>query len=200
MSRKYRWLRHPRTTAERRANQDEYDGSTNQGTWCRGRRRGKNLTSAWDDKPHGCQKSWKEFRKTQYHACGRGEKHTIFIYNTIVSIWKLEEYFREHNIPYHTECIRKPYKTQKKPVKKYFVVGQKPLYHYKYTVTKDENGKRIYTKVKKLLCYTNVYDYEFVGYKNVTYYHTLGYEFSWWSNKDVGIEFILSKATESTWG
>ena len=64
MSKKlYRWigLRHPKTTQERRANQDE---------WGRARRNKANLVEAWDDVSRLGQRCWKEQRKTQYKGTG----------------------------------------------------------------------------------------------------------------------------------
>lgn len=51
------WLRNPRTTQERRANQDGY---------CRGRRSPHRLPSSWDDILVQTERSWKRTRKTQY--------------------------------------------------------------------------------------------------------------------------------------
>jgi hypothetical protein len=53
------WLRNPRTTQERRANQD----------WpVRGRRLPNRLPEAWDDVPRrdADDRSWKRHRRTQY--------------------------------------------------------------------------------------------------------------------------------------
>lgn len=53
------WLRHPCTTAERRANQDG---------WCRLKRNWKRLSDAWDDiiNTSWRNKNWKRARDHQY--------------------------------------------------------------------------------------------------------------------------------------
>ena len=53
----YMWLRHPRTTAERRANEDG---------WCRSKRNPHRLPQAYDDIVIRTQRSWKSYRKTQW--------------------------------------------------------------------------------------------------------------------------------------
>ena len=102
----YHWLRRPKTTAERRANQDG---------WCRGKRRPCNLANAYDDWPTTTTKSWKDKRKTQHYTGGRGEHHWVRIdkvtdchtwlrwYHS--PLWNLEEYLKEHDIPYRISTI-----------------------------------------------------------------------------------------------
>ena len=53
-----RYYRHPRTTAEKRANQDT--------EYARSKRNISNLVNAYDDIPVCHQKSWKKTRKKQY--------------------------------------------------------------------------------------------------------------------------------------
>lgn len=50
-------LRHPKTTSERRDNQDG---------WGRPCRNKQNLPNAWDDMPIHHQRTWKKFRKHQW--------------------------------------------------------------------------------------------------------------------------------------
>jgi len=59
----WRWLRHPKTTQERRANQDRNGG------YHRPRRRKQNVPCAYDDIHVSCldDKCWKRWRKTQYY-------------------------------------------------------------------------------------------------------------------------------------
>lgn len=52
-----RYMRHPRTTQERRASQDG---------WARPNRNMKNLPNTWDDIWIKHQRCWKEYRETQY--------------------------------------------------------------------------------------------------------------------------------------
>lgn len=64
----YRWLRHPRTTSERRAS-DAVDNDPEMREYkvkSRAKRSKAMLPSAWDDLPRHVDKSWKRHRKTQY--------------------------------------------------------------------------------------------------------------------------------------
>ena len=58
------WMRKPRTMQERRA----AESSKHDGVPVRGRRRGRNLPSDWDDKPVAAQRvlCWKNFRLTRW--------------------------------------------------------------------------------------------------------------------------------------
>ena len=61
-------LRHPRTTAERRANAGVAADGLDCGWRVRPARRGHTLVSAWDDQCRStCDvRSWKHYRRTQY--------------------------------------------------------------------------------------------------------------------------------------
>lgn len=65
MSKRYRWLRHPRTTQERRLHSDP-----ELRPYIRGKRSWKRLPNAWDDIfiPFRENESWKKLRKTQYRG------------------------------------------------------------------------------------------------------------------------------------
>jgi hypothetical protein len=64
---KSKFLRHPRTTQERRANSKGFRHEYK----VRARRNQKNLVEAWDDIWNRSQRSWKKHRKTQYKTNGR---------------------------------------------------------------------------------------------------------------------------------
>ncbi len=67
----YHWLRHPRTTQEKRANQ----GKNNQ--LVRGKRKPRQLIDSYDDILPTTQKSWKVKRLKQYRI--RGKKYCVTI-------------------------------------------------------------------------------------------------------------------------
>lgn len=68
-----RYLRHPRTTRERRYNQDKHD------LLIRAKRRNKRLPNAYDDYFPCHQKGWKaKGRKNQYHECKAGYAKHFF--------------------------------------------------------------------------------------------------------------------------
>ena len=83
------WLRHPRTTQERRASLDGY---------CRPRRNIHNLPSAWEDIPRGdlYDRCWKRFRKTQYKAINKFSKPKKDSSKYALSMSKREHFFLDH--------------------------------------------------------------------------------------------------------
>ena len=172
-----RWYRHPRTTAERRANQDG---------WCRARRNSNNLPNTWDDRPTTITKSWKDRRKKQYYIGGRGKRHEIFLDSKYYE-WNLENYFKDHNIPYKIEEIKRGYtKIWYQTEESIFLTYKERK--YKYT---KRNGKVI------------EYFYTVPVYETVKldppiphirhYSKVVGYKVTWWSNKDIGIDRIIGK-------
>ena len=84
-----RWYRSPRTTQERRANQEG---------WERPRRRPHLLPNTYDDIQSTVTKSWKDKRKTQYREGKRGQRHTIVVSHW--EVWDLREYFLDNDIPF----------------------------------------------------------------------------------------------------
>jgi hypothetical protein len=87
---RYHYYRAPRTTAERRSNQNG---------WCRAKRNPNSLPTTYDDLPIRHNKSWKSKRKKQYRSGRREHEHSITIYSH-VDEWKLKCYFEDHDIPY----------------------------------------------------------------------------------------------------
>lgn len=164
------WMRHPRTTAERRANQEG---------WERPRRRPHLLPNTYDDLWVRSNKSWKNKRKTQYHTGGRGEHHTVIVPEVRGWNWprhlgvrdkedRLKYYFEDHNIPYYIETRRKfrwveRYYNERAGVEDYTICGmtfQRPVY------------KKVYTG-------------EFYRSWYVDYYIV-----HWWYDKDIGVDKI----------
>lgn len=89
------WYRAPKTTQERRANQD--------GEYVRLRRRRKDMPDSYSDIPvERHDRTWKQDRKTQYRTSKRGQKHHIIVGINIKALC-LEEYFRANNIPHVIE-------------------------------------------------------------------------------------------------
>jgi hypothetical protein len=176
MMKKAHWLKSPRTFNEKRQNQDG---------WCRPKRRPNNLVDRYDDRPHGYQKSWKKFRKTQYHTNGRGQKHSVIL-PAKTQIFELECYFKDHNIPYKIREIKES-KIYTRPIRKKRVLYKAPNYVIKY-VWIDKKIKQI--KVHQA-GYRNVYKWYNDGYKQCSQAYLKEYEVTWWSNKDIGIEYLI---------
>jgi hypothetical protein len=168
--RSYGYYRHIRTTAERKASQEG---------WSRAKRNHKNLPSDWDDCRIAHTNSWKDKRKTQYYPDGRGKQHEVVIEDKYHD-WQIQQYFKDNNIPYCMEPITKTtphiwYQHEKKAYirhKEVQYVGLKTTYYYylpQYKTIKLDPPIR-----------------------HVTYWvKTIGYRITWWSNKDIGIEYIL---------
>lgn len=68
------YLRHPKTTQERRCNQDKFD------LLVRAKRRAKNLPSAYDDIWVVCSNCWKNKRKTKYHLDKKDWEWRLYTY------------------------------------------------------------------------------------------------------------------------
>ena len=163
----YSYYRRPKTTAERRANQEG---------WCRGKRRPHVLIDSWADQYSCCQKTWKTKREKQYHTGGRGERHVIIITPLRDSSWRwptalgsLEIYCEDHNIPFSVETIRG--------------FNWKRNYRWVKTGTERRNiGTFFYTNPVHTMVYMPGF------FKSHYIQH---YVFTWWSDKDIGLEYII---------
>ena len=180
MSKKWfrRYYKCPRTRNEARQNQEG---------WCRPKRRPAHLADAWDDKSHCIQNTWKVKRKTQYRVGKRGQKHT-FIADSKIRNWVLPEYFDKHDIPYRIEPIYQSYMC-KIPIQKKIIIGKIPKYVIKYIW----EGKKLVNKQKHQIGYKDIVEWKTVGYKEKQVYYVTAYRITWWSDKDIGLEYILSK-------
>lgn len=170
----YRWYRHPRTTAEARANQDGFS---------RAKRRKSNLPNAYDDIAIRSSNSWKDKRKTQYRVDGRGKEYTKTItsswkYSPIV--WHLKEYFRKNDIPFRLKINN---------IYKWVEVTEE----WRTVETKEKTvqvsvicGKLVHTWAPKYIRKLVPIEPKMV-YKLDHTEHV----FTWWSHKDVGIEFLM---------
>lgn len=113
---KMKWgtYRHPKTTAEKRANQNT--------KYARAKRKGWNLPCVYDDIPVYTSRCWKDKRKKQYIREKR-EKYTFFlkINNNYPLRWmitmyvqrkicKFEDYCKINNISYEVVKIGQYYK------------------------------------------------------------------------------------------
>jgi hypothetical protein len=187
------WLRHPKTTAEKKANQvDRYGEHHEKTSCCRGKRLPHNLPDAYDHYFVHKQKCWKKKRKKQYRVGSRGE-HYIFETKSWRDVWELEHYFEDNDIPFRVDEITEVrqgvrYITEKrvegKPTKKYHRIWVDG----KYILDKSHQigWKRNFSWVPLDKPIEIVY----------TYNRTVGYEVHYWTDKDIGIEFILKKIEE----
>lgn len=158
----YSYMRDPKTQQERRANQDK--------EYVRGKRLPNSLPTCYDDIRVRGRKTWKDRRKTQYRE-SRGQKHVIKITDKRFYNWEVERYFDKFGIPYHFETIRKP---EYRPEYRWKLVPDKErqkLFPWAWPVIM----KRVYEPTGNTVRYS-VFDY---------------YTLTWWSDKDIGIDYIL---------
>ena len=181
------WCRNPRSTYERRANSDPEVQE-----YVRGKRMPMNLPDTWDDKPTTTTKCWKDKRKTQYYPDGRGKKYEIVLKDEKRwgPIWRLEEYFREHDIPYRIENIEKNYRFKRVIRTKRVLDHTIPYYYWKYEYV---DGKFIYTRQHQI-GYREIFkeiplDKPIVRWYNGT--RLVGHRVIWWYDKDIGIDRII---------
>lgn len=68
MGRRANWLKHPKTTQEKRMNQETFDSVYGIFKIVRAKRNPRNLPDAWDDirKTDASNRNWKRYRKTQW--------------------------------------------------------------------------------------------------------------------------------------
>lgn len=193
-----RWYRRMRTTAERRANCDP-----DHIPYVRGKRRGCNLPDPWDDRGTTVTNNWKDYRRTQYRPNGRGEQHRLVLDSRrqYGVVWELEEYFKDHDIPHR---VTRRYRRETHVTHGHWVGGidysAKPTKHvWRTTKPRLKNGPN-----KQEVEYVEHVSYSYpwnprlkwIQYDRprISYtQHRLGYEIVWWSNKDIGIEYILKR-------
>lgn len=175
---KYVYYRHPRTRNEMRANQEG---------WERAKRRPIHLPDTYDDMYPAHDTSWKAKRKTQYHPGGRGKEHTIEVDADWTYEWDLSEYFKEHDIPYRIEPVNES-RMRKFRKWKRVKVGLRPVYKTEY-----------YYKDKKLCIrhhfryWADKYETVIDGYEWRPVTTVVKYRVIWWSDKDIGIDYILNQ-------
>ena len=176
-----RWYRSVRTTQERRANGKRSDPTYK---WARAKRCGSNLADSWDDMPVCRQKTWKHKRKSQHRDRQRGRKHTAK-FNMWADVWKLENYLDEHEIPY---CVEDLKETRSTPYNVTVVINTGAVEKYDYVWDK-KTGKRV---KGHQIGWDYIWERVETGEVRYRVYSvTVGYEVNWWTEKDIGLEYIL---------
>lgn len=185
-----RWYCRPRSTAERRANSDPEIQK-----YVRGKRMPINLPNTWDDKPTTTTKCWKDKRKTQYRPNGRGKQHEIILKDERRwgPLWRVEEYFRENDIPYRVENIKRNVRFKRvirtKSVLDYSIPYYTHRYEYIDGVLHRIRGHQIgYREIFKKI----PLDKPIIRWYNRS--ELEGYRIIWWSDKDIDIEKIIQSA------
>ena len=169
-----RWYRRPRSIGEARANCDcEY---------ARAKRRPVNLPDSWDDRPIRVNrdKSWKHKRKTQYRGNKRGERHELVTDNSIFE-YDFKEYCEQHDIPHKVENLYESY------------IYRHYLSDYRWAKCMRYRHNFVTGKYEYML----VWDYTWVPngkYEDRKHTRLIGYKLIWWSDKDIGIDYILNRS------
>lgn len=170
------YYRNPKTHAERKANIDcEYVRP--------GRRK---LPSSWDDLKVNEDKCWKSKRLNKYRVGTRGKKHILHIDESrscYSKIWRLEEFFKQQDIPYCLEKIYENY-TYCREITERVPYKLEPQYSWIY-----KEGKMV---PRHPIGYNWTYKTVKTGqFKTYTGSTIEGYTLTWWTNKDIGVKYIL---------
>ena len=187
--------RYPKTTQERRINDSDEHRE-----YVRSKRRGKNIPHAWDDIPVAAwdeRRCWKSNRKQQYRVGGRGTKHELLIpkgYDRFRYWWnseyRLEEYFKQHDIPYNKERLYETYTREHIDYTYRICVGREPVFRY----VKDETGSYKIDRTK-VLWYKHIWEdvpYDKPRVKVVTYSDHIGTRFIYWTDKRLNLDFAFA--------
>lgn len=186
--------RHPRTTQERREN------GKRRNNWGRAKRNQANLVSAWDDIHIRTQKTWKLKRRHQYRDKSRGTRHTLFLPNSSrkswgfwIDTWALREYLNSHDIPF---CIEDKWnKEERVYTHEYVYTYNKPIPYIEVQHGKNKTQRLI---EHEYLRSTDEWVLMPLKKPRITYWCTLlGYKLTWWSDKDIGIEYILQTCSNA---
>jgi len=182
------WYRSANCTQEKRIYHEHKD-------YVRGKRSPKMLPSAWDDVHIRCdRKCWKRKRKTQYRVGWRGKEHTIYFLEEW-GWWRrsyryLEDYFKEQDIPYHIETIRREVVRQELITREWHKVGWE--WNYRWVGHTRQNGVLQVMTVKER---ADKYDWvpvEVPYYKERRWYETVGYEVTYWTDKRLDLRGYIA--------
>jgi len=185
---KYHWLRHPRTTAEKRANQDR--------KYVRGRRMPHMLPDTYDDIPISWQRNWKQHRKQQYRIGKRGKRHEYWLPAKspyIIGDWKFRQYCDNHNIPYDVEHIYEPHIFTRVRTTKRVPYYKRRRWQYRWE--RNEEGRIVQVRDHQI-GWEWVYRTVKLEKPIITKYRGtryVGTKLIWWSDKDIGLPYILRK-------
>lgn len=174
--------KHPRTRQELAYSMDE-----DHAPYVRAKRGYKTLPTSWEDKPKSsCKKQRKKKEK-------RGKKRSIEVLDKeSISFWRQKynftSYCEKHDIPYRVEELNESYYVDRKVTKrvslghKYGIVG---WIHTKI----PETGRK--TLIPTYGMREEFEDVPTGEVKKVRRTSQIGVRLTWWSNKDIGIEYIL---------
>jgi len=174
---KYNYCHEGRVRQEIIANEAYLDDDGIKQKWGRKKRSAHWLNQWNNDDPHNHEKSWKRKRKKQCRNRSNMEKHTIELEHKFHTEWDVMEWFDDHDIPFRLEKISEHYTVT------FTGRWQKVFDYYKPYV--DEKGiSRMRVSCKN----------EWVEYdkpKIVNRSRTVGWILTWWSNKNIGIDYVL---------
>ena len=177
------WHRSMKTKQERVANTKFVeDGERIQ--WGRGKRRPQML-DPWGYLEKGTrqQKGWKFKRQNQYNINRRGKRHEIIIGSRHhIEEWNFKEYCCDHNIPHSIEPI---YEVREftQEIHKLIVIRLEPRYTY--------GDKPHQVGWKEITKWVRTGEF-----KTFEQNYLIGNRLIWWSDKDIGIDYILNERVQ----
>ena len=160
--------------------------------YSRARRLGRLKEVLWLDNRYHETNSWKDSRKTQHREESRGERHERYLDEksaTRHDEWHLSKYLRDNNIPfrlvpkYKTVVLKSIIRTKRVKDR------QVPVYTWHFS---NEHKFEISHQIGFKWEYIDVpLDKPYVKrYKQTT---LIGHTLIWWSDKDIGIDYILRR-------
>lgn len=185
---KYSCYRHTNTHQEMVANQEEREEGK-RCKWGRNSRSQHELDPWTYDKCHNHEKSWKKRRDKQYREESRNEQeeHVVWLEDRL-NTWGLEEWFVDHNIAYKIEWVFETrmgvqkYGWCRVCVTQFFCNLKRHGVKNKDGCGEDENSYTYYRYVWDKLPNPKP--------KSIQYRR---YKLTWWSNKNIGIEYVLKQ-------
>ena len=113
-----------------------------------------------------------------------------------MSTWKLESYLDDHEIPY---CLKAIYKTETRwetTRQVWQITGYEPYTRVCAIRPKKNGAKKTETKYEVVTDWRAIHDYVTVPLaepRKHMYRTLLGYRLTWWSDKDIGIDYVLNR-------
>lgn len=151
------------------------EARANQSQYVRAKRRKNNLPHTYDDIPVQTTNCWKDKRKTQYRVDRRGKKRQIYIESPPMNEFSWIRLYRlEFDIMNYLKERDIPHNIKPEiatEIKIRYITGRWVLGAFQ--------------------------EYEKPIRKEYKFSKTKGYTITWWSNKDIGLEYFLRKGAYS---
>ena len=147
----------------------------------------RSIGDSWGEAKGCVQKTWKVKRKKQYRGRSQKQEFTVILPVTI-SKWDLEEHFNAANIPFRLEEKKESYyyeSSGRRRVKDKYI----PVYHYRWLYI---DGKMTQQRMHQTGWRWTYKDITTSIRHKVKYSTLTHYVLTYWSNKELNLDFILS--------